>query len=112
VAGLVRGSVCWAELGPVRGREQAGRRPVVIVSHDVFNQKSGTVIAMALTSQPQKAGFPLTYELQAPLLGRRAWVKVSQVRTLSVDRIGKKIGQLDSQQLDQLVDGLVEIIGR
>ncbi len=110
MARLVRGSVCWAELGPVRGREQAGRRPVVILSQDVFNEKSGTVIAMALTSQEQKAGYPLTLELLSPLLGRRAWVKISQIRTLSVDRIGRKIGQIDAAQLDQLVDGLKEII--
>jgi mRNA interferase MazF len=112
VARLVRGSICWAELGPVRGREQAGKRPIVILSQDVFNEKSGTVIAMALTSQPQKAGYPLTHELSAPLLGRRAWIKISQVRTLSVDRIGRKIAQLDAQQLDRLVDGLREIIDR
>jgi mRNA interferase MazF len=112
VARLVRGSICWAELGVVRGREQAGRRPVVILSQDVFNEKSGTVIAMAMTSQPQKAGYPLTHELSSPLLGRRAWVKISQVRTLSVDRIGRRIGLLDSEQLDRLVDGLREIIDR
>lgn len=112
MARLVRGLVCWAELGPVRGREQAGRRPVVILSQDVFNEKSGTVIAMAMTSQPQKAGYPLTHELSTPLLGRRAWEKISQVRTLSVDRIGRRIGQLDSRQLDKPVDGLMEILDR
>ena len=67
---------------------------------------------MALTSQPQEAGYPLTRELSARLLGRRAWVKISQIRTLSVDRIGRRIGRLDSQQLDRLVDGLREIIDR
>jgi mRNA interferase MazF len=112
MARLVRGSICWAELGEVRGREQAGRRPVVLLSADVFNEKSGTVIAMALTSQPQRAGFPLTHELARPLLGKRAWVKISQVRTLSVDRIGRKIGELGSAELDRLVDGLREIIDR
>jgi mRNA interferase MazF len=112
VARLVRGSVCWAELGPVRGKEQAGRRPVVILSQDVFNERSGTVIAMALTSQPQKAGFPLTLKLPAPLLGRQAWVKISQVRTLSVDRIGRRIGMVEADHLDRLVEGLREIIDR
>lgn len=112
MARLVRGSICWADLGLVRGREQAGRRPVVVLSQDVFNERSGTVIAMAVTSQPQRAGYPLTLELASPLIGRRAWVKISQIRTLSVDRIGKRIGQLDSAQLDRLVDGLREIIGR
>ncbi len=112
MARLVRGSICWAELEPVRGREQAGRRPVVILSQDIFNERSGTVIAMAVTSQPQRAGYPLTCELVSPLVGRRAWVKISQIRTLSVDRIGKRIGQLESTQMDRLVEGLREIIDR
>ena len=64
MAGILRGDIRWADLNPVRGHEQAGQRPVLILSHDVFNERSGTVIAMALTSQPQRAGFPLTLELQ------------------------------------------------
>lgn len=60
-----RGEIRWAELSPVRGKEQAGRRPVLILSHDVFDERSGTVIAVALTSRPQRAGFPLTLELQS-----------------------------------------------
>ena len=65
MAGILRGEIRWADLDPTRGHEQAGRRPVLILSHDVFNARSGTVIAVALTSQPQKAGFPLTLEIKA-----------------------------------------------
>lgn len=65
MAGILRGEIRWADLDPVRGHEQAGRRPVLILSHDVFNASSGTVIAIALTCQPQKAGFPLTFEIKA-----------------------------------------------
>jgi len=60
MARLLRGEIRWADLNPVRGQEQSGLRPVLILSHDVFNERSGTVIAAALTSQPQRAGFPLT----------------------------------------------------
>ena len=60
MARILRGEIRWADLNPVRGHEQAGRRPVLVVSHDVFNQRSGTVIAVALTSQEPRAGFPLT----------------------------------------------------
>ena len=63
MAGILRGEIRWADLNPTRGKEQAGQRPVLILSHDVFNERSGTVIAIALTSQPQRAGFPLTLEL-------------------------------------------------
>jgi mRNA interferase MazF len=89
MARVLRGDVLWANLNPARGREQAGRRPVLVISHDIFNERSGTVIAMAITSQPQKAGFPLTVELTKGELPKRSWVKVSQVRTLSRERLGR-----------------------
>lgn len=112
MARILRGDVRWADLNPSKGKEQAGIRPVLILSHDVFNERSGTVIAMAITSQPQKAGFPLTFELGTDKLPKRSWVKISQVRTLSVQRIGKKITNLPPEVLDHLIDGLSEIIGR
>jgi len=107
----LRGDIRWADLNPVRGREQAGIRPVLILSHDIFNERSGTVIAVAITSQPQRAGFPLTLELETTDLPKRSWVKISQIRTLSVERIGKKIGRVAPEELDQIVEGLNEIIG-
>ena len=111
MAQVLRGEVYWADLNPVRGREQAGLRPVLILSHDLFNRKSETVIAMAITSQPQKAGFPLTLELPAEMLPKPSWVKISQIRTIPVDRLGMRIAVLDADALDQLVDGLLELIG-
>ena len=108
---ILRGEIYWADLNPVRGREQAGLRPVLILSHDLFNRKSETVIAMAITSQPQKAGFPLTLELPAEVLPKPSWVKISQIRTISVDRLGKRIAALDADALEQLIDGLLELIG-
>jgi mRNA interferase MazF len=108
---ILRGEIYWADLNPVRGREQAGLRPVLILSNDLFNRKSETVIAMAITSQPQKAGFPLTLELPAEMLPKPSWVKISQIRTISVDRLGKRIAALDADALDQLIDGLLELIG-
>ena len=111
MARILRGEIYWADLNPVRGREQAGLRPVLILSHDLFNRKSETVIAMAITSQPQKAGFPLTLELPAEMLPKPSWVKISQIRTISVDRLGKRIAVLGADALGQLIDGLLELIG-
>ena len=111
MARILRGEIRRADLSPVRGREQAGLRPVLVLSHDVFNERSGTVIAVALTSQPQRAGFPLTLELQAARLPKRSWVKISQIRTLAVERIGAKLGRVSPEELSQVVEGLNEIIG-
>jgi len=111
LARVLRGEIYWADLNPVRGREQAGLRPVLILSHDLFNRKSETVIAMAITSQPQRAAFPLTLALPEGLLPKPSWVKISQIRTISVDRLGKRIAVLDSEFLSQLIDGLLELVG-
>ena len=111
MARVLRGEIRWADLNPVRGQEQAGRRPVLVLSHDVFNERSGTVIAVAITSQPPRAGFPLTLELVGASLPKRSWVKVSQIRTLSTERIGKKLGAASPEELAQVVEGLGEIIG-
>ena len=111
MARILRGDIVWADLDPTRGREQAVQRPVLVLSQEVFNDRSGTVIAMALTSRPQKAGFPLTLELTVPRLPRRSWVKISQIRTLSTERLGKRIARLSPREMDLVIEGLFEIIG-
>lgn len=111
MARILRGDIRWAELNPVRGSEQSGLRPVLILSHDIFNERSGTVIAVAITSRLQRAGFPLTLELKTANLPKRSWVKISQIRTLSVERIGKSIGRASPEELDHVIEGLHEIIG-
>ncbi|MBM3748086.1 MAG: type II toxin-antitoxin system PemK/MazF family toxin [Acidobacteria bacterium] len=110
MARILRGEIYWADLNPVRGREQAGRRPVLVLSHELFNQRSGTVIVMAISSQPQRAGFPLTFPLTAGKLPKTSWVKISQVRTISVERIGRRIGALEPEDLAEVVEGLLELI--
>ena len=111
MARILRGEVRWADLNPVRGHEQAGLRPVLVLSHDVFNERSGTVIAVALTSQLQRAGFPLTLELHAAKMSKQSWVKISQIRTLAVERIGARLGRASEEEVSRVVEGLNEIIG-
>src|SRR5256885_13115161 len=111
MARILRGEVRWAELDPVRGHEQAGRRPVLVLSHDVFNDRSGTVIALALTSQEPRAGFPLTLESKAAGLAKRSWIKISQIRTLPVDRVSQRLARSSEEELARVIDGLNEIVG-
>ena len=111
MARILRGDIYWADLNPVIGSEQGGLRPVLILSHNVFNERSGTVIAVALTSQPQRAGYPLTFKLVTAKLPKKSWVKISQVRTLSVKRIQKKISKVSEEELATIIEGLNEIIG-
>ena len=111
MARILRGEIRWADLNPVRGREQAGQRPILILSYDVFNERSGTVIAVAMTSQEPRAGFPLTLESKATGLTKRSWVKISQILTLSVDRIGRRIAHASEEELARVLQGLDEILG-
>jgi len=110
MARILRGDIVWADLDPAKGREQAGQRPILVLSREVFNERSGTVIAVALTSQPPRAGFPLTLELQTKGLPKRSWVKISQIRTLSVERIGRRLARASVEEVAQVIDGLNEII--
>mgnify|MGYP006280700269 CR=1 FL=1 len=111
MAGILRGDIVWANLDPTQGNEQQGRRPVIIVSENVFNQKSGAVIAMAITSREPRADFPLTLELTSKKLPKRSWAKISQIRTLSVRRLGSKLASASERELDQLIEGLNELLG-
>lgn len=111
MARILRGDILLADLNPTRGKEKAGQRPVLVISQDVFNEHSGTVIAMALTSQSQKAGFPLTIELSSHKLPKKSWVKISQIRTLTTERLGAKIGRISAEELGQVIEGLNEIVG-
>lgn len=111
MARMLRGEIYWAELGVARGHEQSGRRPVLILSRDVFNRHSGTVIAVALTSQQPAARFPLTLELESEGLPKKSWVKISQIRILSNTRLGQRIGRVSAEQVEIVIEGLNEIIG-
>ena len=111
MARVLRGEIYWADLDPVRGREQAGLRPVLVISHDVFNERSGTIIALAVTSQPQRAGFPLTVGIESVSLPKPSWVKLGQVRTLYTERLGRKLGAVSDEELSRVIDGLFELVG-
>jgi len=111
VASILRGEVYWAELDPTLGYEQSGRRPVLILSEDVFNARSGTVIAIALTSQEPRAAFPLTLEIIGSGFPKRSWAKISQIRTLSTLRLGNRIGEATAEEVATVLEGLNEILG-
>ena len=111
MARILRGEIRWADLNPVRGHEQADECPVLVLSHNVFNERSGTVIAVALTSQEPRAGFPLTTEIRAAGLPKRSWVKIGQIRTLSTERVGRRVARASDEDLVRIVEGLNEILG-
>lgn len=112
MASILRGDIYWANLDPAVGHEQAGRRPVLILSRPTFNDRSGTVVAVALTSAEPRAGFPLTLELTKTALPKRTWVKISQVRTISTQRLAGRMASCHSSEVQRVVEGLNELIGK
>lgn len=110
MAPILRGEIRWADLSPTRGHEQAGHRPVLVLSHEVFNRATQTVIAIALTSQPPRAGFPLVLETGAANLPKRSWLKISQIRTLAVERLGARLSRVSEAELERVIEGLLEIV--
>ncbi|MFB3882621.1 MAG: type II toxin-antitoxin system PemK/MazF family toxin [Armatimonadota bacterium] len=111
MAGVLRGEVYWADLGSPAGHEQGGPRPVLVISHDPFNRRSETVIVLAVTSQPQRAGYPMAHKLGSGDLPKESWVKMTQVRTLSAGRLRERIGFVDDDELTEIVEGLIELVG-
>ena len=83
----------------------------LVVSRDVFNDRSGTAIALVVTSAPPKAGFPLTWRLESGRLPKRSWVKIGQVRTVSTLRLGRRLGRVEAEEVDRIVEGLCDIVG-
>jgi len=77
----------------------------------VFNDRSGTVIAVALTSREPRAGFPLTLESRAKGLPKRRGSRSARIRTLAVERIGRRIARSTPEEVSTVLEGLGEIIG-
>jgi mRNA interferase MazF len=110
LARILRGEIYWADLNPTRGHEQAGERPVLVISHDVFNERSGTVIALPLTSQPQRVGLPLALKIESVKLPKPSWLKISQIRTISTERLGRRLGRISPEEVEQVVEALFELV--
>ena len=108
---ILRGEIRWANLNPTLGHEQSGLRPVLILSNDVFNERMQIVIAVALTSKQPRFAFPLALEIDSAELPKKSWALMGQVRTLSAERIGKKMGLVSIEEIDRIIEGLNEIIG-
>lgn len=83
---------------------------MVVLSKDIFNERSGTVIAVSVTSQPQRVGFPLVLQLTSGNLPKRSWVKIGHVRTISVERLHERLGRISRQELHRIVEGLNDIL--
>ena len=109
---ILRREIYWADLNPIRGKEQGRIRPVLVISNNIFNQRSGTVVILAITSVEPRVKYPLTLELHCPTLPKRSWVKITQIRTISQERIGDYLGKIDMAQMNDIVAAIGDLIER
>jgi mRNA interferase MazF len=106
-----RGEVYWADLVPRSGSEQRGRRPVVVVSHDAFNQTHGwrSIIVVPLSTSVAQAGRGPSAVLLpqgSARLGRDSVALCHQVTTLDRSKLTQLIGELSSAELSSIEAGL------
>ena len=108
-----RGQIYYANLDPVVGHEQAGRRPVLIVQNDVGNRFSPTVIVAAITSKLPLRSFPTEVRVRAGAggLSQDSAVRLDQIRTLDKARLERYVGQLDAAAMRQVDQALMISLG-
>ncbi len=110
---IKRGELYYADLSPVKGSEQGGIRPVLIVQNDIGNKYSPTVIVAAITSQINKARIPTHIELNANVYGleKDSVVLLEQVRTLDKLRLKDKIGELGTIKMLEIDRAMMISLG-
>ena len=101
---IQRGGVVIASLEPVRGSEQGGTRPVLIIQNDIGNEAASTTIVAPLTTKRFSRGYPTNVELPRGVSGLKfdSTVLLSQIRTIDKTRLEKKIGYLPESYMEKI----------
>lgn len=106
-----QGEIWYANLNPTKGSEQAGLRPVVVVSGNLLNQHLNIVIVVPLTTKVKRyKGNPVLMPTQTNGLQTESEMLVFHIRSVSKDRLVRKIGNIESSELDRAVKTLNEIL--
>lgn len=107
-----RGEIWLVNLSPTAGREQAGTRPALVVSVDLFNHSAAElVVAIPITSREK--GIPLHVEITPPEggLSLKSYAKCEDVRSISTSRLTKRLGRVSTKTVDEIEDRLRILLG-
>jgi mRNA interferase MazF len=107
-----KGDIWLVDLNPTRGHEQAGKRPCLVVSVDLFNQgASGLIVVLPITSKEK--GIPFHVEVNPPEGGltQRSFIKCEDVRSISTERLSQKWGVVSSTTMNEVEDRLRILFG-
>ncbi len=105
---LLRGEVWWVDLNPTKGSEIHKKRPCVILSVDVLNQRRKTVVVVPLSTAPTVRP-PLTVAISSA--GRPAVAVMDQIRAAAKERFGNRIGTLTAPEMESVEESLRTILG-
>jgi mRNA interferase MazF len=109
---ITRGEIWLADLSPVRGREQAGKRPCLVISVDLFNQgPADLVVVLPITSKDKRIPFHVNVLPPDGGLTMESFIKCEDVRSISVDRLEKRCGTVSRETLAAVEDRLRILMG-
>ena len=108
---ISQGEIWYANLNPRKGSEQAGHRPVVVVSGNMLNTHLGIVIVMPLTTKIKNyKGNVVLQPNKTNGLDKTSEILIFHIRSLSKERLTKKLGRVAKSELDELKKGLDDIL--
>lgn len=109
---IKRGEIYYADLSPIKGSEQGGVRPCLIVQNDVGNKFSPCTIVAIITTRTTKAKLPTQLWLPTSCgLPRNSMVECEQIRTIDKKRLGEKCGEVDPQTMQKVNECLKISVG-
>jgi mRNA interferase MazF len=107
MADPLRGELWLVDLNPTRGHEQAGKRPGLIVSVDLFNQgPAGLVVILPITAKAKGIPFHIEINISEGGLTRQSFVKCEDVRSIAKERLSKRLGRVSDQTMKAVEDRL------
>lgn len=109
---IKRGEIYYADLSPIKGSEQGGVRPCLIIQNDVGNKFSPCTIVAIITTRTTKAKLPTQLWLPSSCgLPRNSMVECEQIRTIDKRRLGEKCGEVDPQTMQKVNECLKISVG-
>ncbi len=105
-------NIFWADLNPVKSSEQAGKRPVLVVSEEAVNQALPIVAVLSLTGfKPGRKVYPVEVLIEPPdsQLPQTSLVMAHQIRSVSKERLGEKCGSIGSEECREKIRGAVKV---
>lgn len=107
-----RGEIWWVDLNPVRGHEQAGRRPGLILSVDTFNHgPAGIVIVIPVTKTDRKIPFHVPVCPPEGGLTYKSFIKCEDIRSISTERLSGRIGCVSLAIMKEVEDRIKILLG-